>query len=186
MRKNVYIDPHCLVTSLLPSAVEEYHKEVSGYLIGSNGAAARRLKVISAYPMQSDIKMPTWVSHGNTSAVKRVDTVMKTMRMRLVGGFHTHPDGPNKLSRSDREFIEEKMEKHDLEAWFELILAVKKKEYLTPQEPGWALRPYANKLGMTVRASPWLGFDLTLSGFWVRPSHGITEATLWTRKRVSF
>ena len=61
MRKNVYIDPKCLALSLIPSAIEEYHKEVSGYIIGSNGKLAKKLKVISAYPIQSDIKKRTFV-----------------------------------------------------------------------------------------------------------------------------
>jgi proteasome lid subunit RPN8/RPN11 len=185
MRKNVYIDPRCLAMSLIPAALEEYHKEVSGYLIGSNGRNAGRLKVVSAYSLQSDIKKRTWVEHGNASAVKRVNKVLKTMNMHLVGGFHTHPLGPSRLSKSDIDFIRDKLEEHSLPSWLELIVSVKKKDYQTKHNPGWYLRHFPNKIGLTIKTSPWTGFDVFLSGYWIGKK-GIKEATLWTSKRYSF
>lgn len=184
MRTNVHIDPRCLITSLVPSVVEEYHKEVSGYLIGGN--ARSRMKVISAYPFQTDERKQTWVMHGNLSAVKRVNRVMKTMRMSLVGGFHTHPEGPSHLSRSDVDFIQEKMDEHSLESWFELLVAVTKKEYTNPHRTGWKLKEHMNKLNMLIKPDPWTGYSITLSGHWVRDEGDVTEARLWTSKRYSF
>lgn len=188
MRKHVYIDPQCLMTSLIPSALEEYHKEVSGYLIGSNGSQARKLRIISVYPLQSDIKKRTWVQHGNESAVRRLEGIMKTMRMRVVGGFHTHPLGPSKPSSSDIDFIEDKLEQHSLPSWLELIVSVKKKDYHTKQKPGWYLRIFQKKIGMTIKTSPWTGFDIILSGFWIMNAGRakVKEATLWTSKRCNF
>ncbi len=186
MRKHVHIDPKCLALSLVPSAIEEYHKEVSGYLIGSNGSQASRLKVISAYPIQSDIKKRTWVMHGNESAVKRINGLMKTMNMKLIGGFHTHPLGPSRPSASDVEFIRERLEEYALPHWFELIMSVKKKYYSSPQDPGWGMRNYHNKIGMTIKPTPWMGFDVTLSGFWVRTKGRLKEATIWSSKKSSF
>ncbi|MBL7160330.1 MAG: Mov34/MPN/PAD-1 family protein [Candidatus Aenigmarchaeota archaeon] len=184
MRKHVYIDPKCLATSLIPTALEEYHKEVSGYLIGSNGTG--RFKVVSAYPIQSDIKMPTWVETGNESAVRRVNKLMKTMRMRLVGGFHSHPLGPPRPSRNDIDFIRERLDEHSLQQWLEIIVSVRKKDYLTRHSTGWQLHQYENKLGMTIKTSPWTGFGVTLSGFWIPSSGRIREATLWTSRRCNF
>lgn len=185
MRKHVYIDPTCLVASLIPSALEEYHKEISGYLIGSNGQS-RRFKVVSAYSLQSVLKKRTWVEHGNASAIKRIDSLMKTLKMRVVGGFHTHPGGPHKLSRSDLEFIRETMARHELPSWLEVIVAVKKKEYASRQKLGWQLQALRSKMGMRVKATPWEGFAVTLSGYWVRPRGAPKEATLWTSKRYKF
>jgi len=185
MRKNVHIDPKCLVMSMIPSAIEEYHKEVSGYLIGSNGPS-KKLRIISAYPMQSDIKKRTFVIHGNDSAVKRVNGVMRTMKMRIVGGFHTHPLGPSKPSRSDVDFIQEKLEEHSLPNWLELIMSVKKRDYESEHRPGWSLKQWEKKLGMTIKTGPWTGFDVTLSGFWIKRSGKVSEARLWTSKRHNF
>jgi len=185
MRKNVHIESRCLMTSLIPSVLEEYNKEVSGYLIGSNGNS-RRMKIVSAYSLQTDNRKPTWVEHGNLSAVKRVTDVMSTMRMSLVGGFHTHPEGPSKLSRSDIDFIEEKMEEHSLPHWFELITSVKKKDYSEPHRTGWKMREHINKIGLIIKPTPWTGFDVTLSGFWISRNRRKREARLWTSKRQCF
>lgn len=186
MRTNVYIDPKCLATSIVPAALEEYHKEVSGYLIGSNGSKARELKIVSAYSLQTDNKNPTWVEHGNFSAVERVEGLMKTMNIKLVGGFHSHPDGPNKLSRSDIDFVTEKLEEHSLASWLELIVSVKRKEYTSKQRVGWLVREHLKKLSLRIRTSPSEGFDLTLSGFWVLSGKKIREARLWTSQRYNF
>ena len=186
MRTNVFIDPKCIATSIIPSALEEYHKEVSGYLIGSNGSLARKLKVISAYPMQTDKKRPTWVQHGNISAVERVDGVMKSLNIKLVGGFHSHPLGPNRLSRSDIDFIHDKLDEHSLKAWLEVIVSVKRKDYSTVHKPGYYFREYQKKLGMTIKTSPWTGYDVTLSGFWVKKKGPVKEARLWTSTRYNF
>lgn len=186
MKKNVYIDPQCLATSLLPSTLEEYHKEISGYLIGSNGNLAKRLKIISAYPLQSDIKKRTWVTHGNESAVKRVNGVMKSMNMYLVGGFHSHPLGPSRPSKSDIDFIQDKLDEHSLHAWLELIVSVKKKRYERKHLPGLSVRKFEKKLGMTIKTNPWTGFDVTLSGFWILKGGKIREANIWTSKRYTF
>lgn len=186
MRKNVYIDPTCLVASLIPSTLEEYHKEVSGYLIGSNGHAQPRLRVVSAYPLQSVLKKRTWVEHGNASAIKRIDSLMKTLKMRVIGGFHTHPEGPNRLSRSDIEHIRDTMSSRSLPFWLEIVAAVKKLDYATRQQPGWQLQAMKNKMGMIIRTSPSTGFHVTLSGYWVRPAGAPREVTLWTSKRYKF
>ncbi|MBI4020669.1 MAG: Mov34/MPN/PAD-1 family protein [Candidatus Aenigmarchaeota archaeon] len=177
MRANVYIDPRCLLTALVPAALEEYHKEVSGYLIGANGHRASRLRILSAYPMQSDIKKPSSVVHGNLSAVGRVDGLLKPLN--LVGGFHSHPDGPNRLSRSDLKFIREKLDDHALDAWLELVVSVKKRDQ-GARRPGIRVRPLARKIGLTVATSSVESFALTLSGYWVRKAGNAQEATLWT------
>lgn len=186
MKKNVYLDPKCLASSLIPSAIEEYHKETSGYLIGSNGKIAKKLKVISAYPIQTDIKKRTFVVHGNESAVKRVSRVMETMKMRLVGGFHTHPLGPNKLSKTDIDFVLNKIEEHSLPEWLELILSIKKRDYKTEQKIGWSIKEWENKLGMNIKTGPWTGYNITLSGYWIKENGKVNEATLWTSKRYNF
>ena len=183
MHKHVYIDPRCLATSLVPSVLEEYHKEVSGYLFKGKGP---KMRVISAYSLQTDIKMPTWVEHGNASAVKRVDRLMKTLKMNLIGGFHTHPLGPSKPSKSDIWFIQDKLAAYGLPHWLEIILSVKKKVYVHPHKIGWQLRKYEKKIGITIKTDPWTGYEITLSGFWVPPEGRFREATLWTSTRHNF
>ena len=186
MRKNVFIDPRCLITSLIPSALEEYHKEISGYLIGSNGKKATKLKIAGAYPMQTDNKNRTWVEHGNESAVRRVDELVRTLQMKLVGGFHSHPKGPSYLSRDDVQFIREKLDAHKLRNWLELLVSVKKKDYLHPHAQGWFLKEFTNKIGFIIRTDPWTGFGVTLSGYWIRSEGPRKEARLWTSRRQNF
>jgi len=166
MTRYVSIDPKCLTTSLIPSVIEIYNRETSGYLIGSNGGS--RLKVISAYHIQTDKKKPTFVEHGNYSAIDRVEGFIKTLNLNLIGGFHSHPMGPNKLSKSDVRFISEKAEEHNLGKWLELILSVRKREYATEHRPCWKIKRYERKLGFTVKTDPCTGYDITISGFWLK------------------
>lgn len=186
MRKHVYIDPKCLASSLLPSTLEEYNKEISGYLIGSNGKNTKRLRIVSAYPIQSDIKMPTWVEHGNKTAVSRVNNVMRALNLQLVGGFHSHPLGPSYPSRDDIEFVKERLEDYGLSHWLEMIVSVKKRSYKTRHKPGWYLQQYKNKIGLLIKTSPWVGYNVTLSGHWISGSGRMKEATLWTSTRHNF
>ncbi len=163
---HVSIDKRCLKTVLIPSAIEIYNREISGYLIGSNGG--NRLKILSAYQIQTDRKRPTYVEHGNYSAVNRIEGFIRTLNLNLIGGFHSHPMGPNKLSKSDIKFITEKAEKHNMQKWLELVLAVKKREYSTEHRPMWGIRRYEKKLGFLVKTGPYTGYDITLSGFWLK------------------
>lgn len=172
---------------LIPSAIEIYNRETSGYLIGSNGGD--RLKVVSAYQIQTDRKKPTSVEHGNYSAVDRVEGFIRTVNLNLIGGFHSHPMGPNKLSKSDIKFITEKAEKHSMGKWLELVLAVRKKEYDTEHAPSWGIRRYGRKLGFFVKTGPYTAYDITLSGFWLKKNgSGLKpagEAVLYASKNAA-
>ncbi|MBI4182335.1 MAG: Mov34/MPN/PAD-1 family protein [Candidatus Aenigmarchaeota archaeon] len=179
MAPAVFINPRVLAGSLIPSAVEEYHKEVSGYLIGRGRAG--KLTILSAYPLLADSRKPTSVAHGNLSAVGRVQGVMDTLHLSLVGGFHSHPDGPNRLSKSDLEFIREAMAERGQQRWLEVLLAVRKKDYQRPHEPGWDLERQGQQLELQLRPDPWTAYLVTLTGHWVLPEGKPAPARLATR-----
>ena len=187
MRTHVYLDPKCLKTNLIPAAIELCHRETSGYLMGTNGSTAKRVKIVSAYPIQTDKKAFTYVEPANKSTINRLDTLLHAMNIKLLGGFHSHPLGPSKLSKSDIAFIGEKAEKMNLSEWLELILSVKKKDFENRKKRGWDFRLYPRKLGFTVVTHPYVGYEVTLSGFWLKKNgHGmkvVKEATLWTNWR---
>ncbi len=189
MRKHVRISAACLKGTLIPAALEQYHRETSGYLIGSNGPQSRAVNVLSAYPIQTDLRMFTQVMHGNLRAIKRVESSLSAARVRLLGGFHSHPQGPNRLSKSDLEFIGEKSQTHELSEWLEVLLSVTKKEYRSRKTEGIRLREYPKKLGLTVVTDQKTGYDVVISGFWVvrkgEGFHVFQEATLGTNWRAA-
>lgn len=186
MRKRVSINPVCLKLGLIPSVLEIYSRETNGFLIGTNGGNS--LRVISAYTMQTDDKKPSYVEHGNFSALQRLYNIMDVMDWRVVGGFHSHPDGPNKLSRADRDYIKEKMEEQSLREWLEVLLSVRKRDYSRKQKNRWVIEKKDKKITMKIVTGNYTGFDLTISGYWLRQNGSlpkvVKEANLWS-PRVS-
>lgn len=187
MRSNVYIDPYCLMNSLMPSAIEIYNRETNGFIMGSNGKSSKT-RIMSAYPIQTDKKKPTFVYHGNLSAISRLNSLMNSLNVKMLGGFHTHPMGPNRLSRDDVEFINEKIDEHNLKEWLELLMSVHKRTYTTPHKTGMTITEFGSKIRVVMKTSPYDGYFITLSGFWLKPkgskSRIVKEAVIWTKKRL--
>ena len=184
MRQHVSINSVCLKMGLIPTVLEIYSRETNGFLIGTKND--RKMRVISAYTMQTDNKKPTYVTHGNISALRRLYGVMDVMNWNVVGGFHSHPDGPNKLSWDDKHYIKEKMEENGLKEWLEILLSVRKRDYIRSQKNKWIIYKNGKKIDMKIITDNYTGFDVTISGYWLKQNNGmpkvVKEATLWSPK----
>lgn len=187
MRQQVSIKPVCLKMDLIPSVLEIYSRETNGFLVGTNGG--RKMNVVSAYTMQTDSKKPSYVKHANFSALQRLYNIMDLMQWKVIGGFHSHPDGPNVLSWDDRYYIKEKMEENSLKEWLEILLSVRKKEYARAQKNKWIINKNGKKIEMKIIADKYTGFDVTISGYWLKQNGMlpkiIKEADIWASKRPS-
>jgi len=194
----VFIDPDCIAT-LISSTLEVYNKETSGYLMSRPNRSIKKIdrkqvKVVSlsyAYPFQTDKRSPTYVFHKNTSAAVRVVDSLKSMDIDLIGGYHSHiyPHDTAYISDNDVDYAlgEMDMIKENgivMDKWLELIIAVKKLEYKTPNKIGYKIKGLSRGIGIKIITDPDMGFDLNIVGYWVIPKgdHGIKrEAPVYTK-----
>ncbi len=199
---------------MVASAIEAYNRETNGFLMGTfkprrdAGAFGAKAFLESAYPIQTEQRMPSWVSHGNFSAFDRARNTVRHLKvgLDLLGGFHSHTGslGVASLSDLDLQYIRDevhhmnrgKEEGRRITNWLELVVAIRKREYVQPRTPKWSWREYSKKIGCTVALGEHRGFDATMGAYWVRtdPSGGnghppeirrVHEATLripWSRR----
>ena len=177
--QEVVIDPRCFF-ALIASSLEVYNRETTGLLIGNyrerklNGKRKRVIVLEAAYPFQTAKRKPTWVDIGNFEAFGRARASMYSLNFPMVGEFHSHPNRPVRLSYADVRYIHERVSEiyengnsmlnHH---WLELIISVKKREYVNPQQTGWSWRRYKNRLSCMIKITPYLGYRVVIGGYWV-------------------
>lgn len=100
------LEPYAF-SSLLMAAVEVHGRESLGFLIGHGdkqfigGRMTDCVSVNACYPVQTAVRGRTGVSFDNLAARKRAEDTVRAVGFEIVGGFHSHPDGPPKISRGD-------------------------------------------------------------------------------------
>jgi len=172
-KPRIFIKKNCL-DILVASAIEVFPRETNGLLIGRN--YKRILNVNMAYPIQTDNRKPTYVEHGNLSALNRLLNAMITMEKPLIGGFHSHPypNGYIKLTKDDIDFVKEEIERiHKLNnkkmnTWLELVMSVKKKQYKRMVDIGTFIEKDDGKIRILIRNEDYTGFDIKIGGYAIK------------------
>lgn len=178
--RDIVVDPGCFL-GLCTAAIEAYNRETNGFVLGATAVRRirkrRRVDVLkAAYPIQTEKRRPNSVGHGNLQAFHRARATVSNLYvgLDLVGGFHSHTghDGAPSLSRNDVEYIEDEVNflarrDEPRPGWLELVLAIRQRTYVRPHEVAWSLRRYRRKLGATIVIEPYLGYDVTLAGYWL-------------------
>ena len=179
---NVVIDRSCFL-GLVTSAVEAYNRETNGFLVGNRATRLvrqqpREVTVLrAAYPLQTENRKATWVSHGNEKAFKRARGAIENADVgyAVLGGFHSHTgdDGAASLSATDLEYVTDELRRisrdrpADRVEWLEVVVALRRREWTQRHEIGWVTRRYRRKLGCTVALDGTHGYDMTMGGYWV-------------------
>ena len=179
---HIVIERSCFL-GLVTSAVEAYNRETNGFLVGNRATRLVRQKprevtvLRAAYPLQTEDRKPNWVSHGNEKAFKRARGAIENADVGYVvlGGFHSHTgdDGAASLSRTDLDYVADELRRisrdrpADRVKWLEVVMALKRREWSSPHEGGWATRRYRRKIGCTVTLDGNHGYDMTIGGYWV-------------------
>ena len=181
--RDVFIEEDSFKT-LIASAIEVYSRETNGVLLGGNSTReinGKRKKVISiqdVYPIQTAKRMRAEVYHGNIEAIKRYLRATCSLRTDIVGGFHSHPHPfeSNILSEGDIEFIREEIkvmsrlgQKKVEKGWLELLMSITKKDYKRPGLSKWYTISHLKKINCRVRTQKKLGYEVTVSAFWIYP-----------------
>ncbi len=167
-----------------------YNRETNGALLGRNATReinGERTEVVSVkevYPFQTDKRTPSEVIHGNKAAFKRVLRTFESLGTEIIGGYHSHPYpyGFVGLSRGDIVSVKEDVEammkigqERVRRGWLELLLSIKRKDYVKPQKPEWYICDYVKKLRVRVRTRERTGYDILISAYWVYPKEKYGE-----------
>lgn len=170
--------------SLIASAIEVYNKETNGALLGRSatreisGQKTRVVSVKEVYPFQTEKRTPSEVIHGNKAAFRRVLRAMETLDTEIIGGYHSHPYpyGYVGLSEGDITSVKEDIEamvkigqERVKKGWIELLLSIKRKDYLKPGKREWYICDYVKKLRARLRTKQKTGYDVLISAYWVYP-----------------
>lgn len=179
----VFIEKRSFKT-IIASAIEVYSKETNGILLGRNvtrnidGVKKKVISVKNVYPIQTDERKRSEVSHGNTAAFNRILRAMRSLKSEIIGGYHSHPKpyDSNILSRGDIEFIQEevkimsKMGQKDVEkGWLEILLSIKRSDYKRPGKSRWYICSYIKKIRCRIRTQKRVGYNIMISAHWVYP-----------------
>jgi proteasome lid subunit RPN8/RPN11 len=174
--RNVHLTEHAR-TSLVTAAVEVYPRETTG-LILCKPRVGGRVVVDGVYSIQTAERKWSSVKHGNLSAIKRlIGTISLLDGKSFIGGFHSHPDSGAELSDEDVEHIRDEMNRFtelgiSVERWLEVVVSITRKNYSQPKRPGWSVKNYEKKLGLTLRTpdrngkSP-TGYGIVAGAYWL-------------------
>lgn len=181
--RDVFIGKRSFKT-MIASAIEVYSRETNGALLGRNttmnidGVKKKVLSVKNVYPIQTEKRKRSEVSHGNIAAFERFLRAMKSLKTNIVGGFHSHPhpyEG-NKLSRGDVEFIRDEVkamskigQKGIEKGWLEILISIRRKNYKRSGISKWYTCSYVKKVRCKIRTQKRVGYDIIVSAYWVYP-----------------
>jgi proteasome lid subunit RPN8/RPN11 len=168
----IIITKPCFFT-IAASCVEVYNKETAGFLLGSLGRGRRAVTLEAAYPLQTARRKPTEVRPGNVRAYKRAEAAIYSVDYRLVGEYHSHPEGSPALSRADLSYIQARdrlLRSRGVltgrRRFLELVVAVRRQEYVSPRTRGWLVRSYASKVSARLAINGG-GYRLTFGAYWL-------------------
>ncbi|MGH7322493.1 MAG: hypothetical protein ACRELA_23105 [Candidatus Rokuibacteriota bacterium] len=170
--------------SIVSSTVEAFNREATGFLVGRpayrkiHGRRRRLVLIEAAYPLITSRRAPSWVAPGNEAAYDRAVRVVHgvDVGLEVIGGFHSHPNGPMGLSDGDLGFVRQHARRVETrgwrlhgDRWLELVVAIRRRELSNGTHPDW----YWQEAGDRMRARFWVPggerYDLTVAGYWVDP-----------------
>lgn len=175
MTSYITITKPCFFT-IAASCVEVYNKETTGFLLGSTGRREghRWAMLEAAYPLQTARRKPTEVGPGNLRAYRRAKSAIYSLDYRLIGEYHSHPEGAAHLSRGDLEYAHAR--DHLLRSQgllggrrrsLELVVAVRRLDASPRRAVGWSVRKYANKASARLVIEGESVYRLTFGAYWL-------------------
>ncbi len=197
--RDVFIGKRSFKT-MIASAIEVYSRETNGALLGRNttmnidGVKKRVLSVKNVYPIQTEKRKRSEVSHGNIAAFERFLRAMRSLKTNMVGGFHSHPhpyEG-NRLSIGDVEFIRDeiramsKMGQKGIEKrWLEIVISIRRKNYKRSGISKWYTCSYVKKVRCKIRTQKRVGYDIIVSAYWVYPKETVKKKVQYGVKETA-
>lgn len=175
----VVMEKPCFFT-IATACIEVYNRETTGFILGnvkSRTIQRKNLQAMvldAAYPLQTAKRKPSMVEPGNTRALDRVESTIKSMEYQIIGGYHSHPDAPPRLSEGDKAYAQDRMDKlasrkyiGSGKDWLELVVSVRKRHYVTEHMIGWTFHDYKEKARAVFTIDRHMGYLITLGAYWM-------------------
>ncbi len=184
--ERVFIERDCLEV-ILASAIEVFPRETNGLLMGGRlvkkvrGRNIRIFTLRMAYPVQTAERKPSYVEHGNISAVERLLKSLCAMGKEIAGGYHSHPEpkAHTRLTRSDADFIGDEIKRYrdckgfrGYRRWVELVVSIKKRGYENQVRPRESISLKNGRLIAFLKGKGYAGYELKIGGYSLERSGG--------------
>lgn len=178
---------------LVSSAVEVYPRETMGLLWGVKGykklgrKRRRVLLVKAAYPIQTARRAPTSVDWGNKSAKIRLLNTLRSIRVGIIGEFHSHTKVgavAQPSSEDLRYYLRESLAGREIigKDWIEMVIRISEyKVDPSQREPVYGNYRYRKAERFNVRLSD-KAYDITLSAWLIKPKNDrfiARQGTVW-------
>lgn len=116
----IYISEDAFISLTLSAIETSTLYEASGLLLGYKSGSTYFVQNAIPYQIAKRTKKSVSISHVKQRRIRRV--FKNYMKYRIIGEFHTHPDGSFELSDGDIEFI------RDRDYQLEIIVAISRDE----------------------------------------------------------
>lgn len=107
--KKVIIGPDALMTLIL-SSIEVYSRETFGILLGTErGSVCKVMRAVPYLTAQRDYEYTSI----DATREKRINSIIAFLTThKVIGDYHSHPNGPRVLSRHDKKVLSNLHEGH--------------------------------------------------------------------------
>ena len=178
---------------LISSAVEVYPRETMGLLWGVkeykklSRKRKRVLSVKAVYPIQTARRTLTSVDWGNKSAKVRLLNTLRSIRVGIIGEFHSHTKVgavAQPSSEDLRYYLRESLAGREIigKDWIEMVIRISEyKVDPSQKEPVYGNYKYRKAERFHVRLSD-KAYDITLSAWFIKSKNGrltTRQGTVW-------
>jgi len=186
--------------SLLAPIIENEEYEVGGLIAGEiekqwiNAKHQYAITVRSAYPSVTAEGTPDEWIPVDEEAQERARAVASSIYLKILGGFHSHPESEAKLSPDDKENIkaEDSLNLFSVEglqcSWLEVIVGIFRKEYVKDRRESSSWWTPANSLKIcgSLNVGIHYGYRITISAFILIKPDQFEEIPVYLENYTSF
>jgi hypothetical protein len=111
---------------------------------------------------------------GNLRAYERAAAAIYSVDYRLVGEYHSHPEGEAVMSPGDLDYVHERDRQlrsrgllRGTRRSLELVVAVSRREYSSVRPVGWRVRSFTRKASARLVIDGEVGYRLTFGAYWL-------------------
>ena len=120
----IYISEDAFITLTLSAIETSIKYEATGLLLGHKSGDTYYVQNAIPYQLAERTSNSVYITRSKQKRIRRV--FKNYMKYKIIGEFHTHPDGSIELSQGDKEFI------RDRNYELEVVVAIEKDEMNSP------------------------------------------------------
>jgi len=186
--------------SLLAPIIENEEYETGGLIAGEiekQGIDAKHqytITIRSAYPSVTAEGTPNEWIPVDKEAQERARAVASSISLKILGGFHSHPESEAELSPDDKKYIkaEDGLDLFLVEglqcSWLEVIVGIFRKEYVRErrESSSWWTPTNSYKICGSLSVGKDYGYRITISAFIFTKPDQFEEIPVYLENCTSF